>query len=440
MSYPQNLLEGLVDSHDRYRIERHLAGRVYLAWDLFRAELVALKLLRRVASAPENSAFVFEMALHHAIGNDHVVAVKDFGLLKIGGFFYTMEYIEGKTLRAEMGHITPDRALSIIKQICQALQKAHQGIVPETWHLGDLPLVIPHGKLNPDHVILLPGDWVKLLNFGLISEGDGKNSPEDSATNTLVTSIGGELHYVAPEQLDQIEGDARSDVYVLGMLFYEMLSGTNPYGIQTHNGLPWVMAHATMPPVPLTQRTGCSHFPPELDEIILKCLNKDPALRYRTALELLAALESIPCLTTEREDNPTQPHIFDQTSQVIPEADGTKTITLILQTSPFHQEETSPSTPLQEALTVPDPAPHIVAPPSSENRTQLGDAFTVAENFNNYSTFIEPNSKLGKLPLILIAITVGIVAGLGIFTAIVLWRRHNSAPPEKPPEPIDRSI
>ncbi len=437
MNYPHNLLEGLVDSQERYRIERHLAGRVYLALDLFKAELVALKLLRRVACAPENSAFVFEMALHHAIGNDHVVTVKDFGLLKRGDFFYTMEYIEGKTLQEEMGNITPDRALSIIKQICQGLQKAHQGVMPEPWRLGDLPVIIPHGKLHPDHVLLLPGDWVKLLNFGLISEGDGQNSAEQSSTNTLVTSIGGELHYIAPEQLEKVEGDTRSDVYVLGMLFYEMLTGTNPYGIQTHNGLPWVMAHATMPPVPLTQRTGCHHFPPELEQITLKCLNKDPALRYSNALELLTDLEAVADLTAEREDSPTDPHIFEPTSLIISEPDGTQTIALTVQPSP---DETSPSVPLQEALTVPDRSPQSILPTMTENVTELGDTFTIAENFNNYSTFLEPNAKQRKLPLFLIGITLAVVVNLSIFTAFVLWNRNSSPPQDQKTEPIDRSI
>jgi serine/threonine-protein kinase len=437
MNYSQNLLEGLVDSQDRYRIERHLAGRVYLALDLFKAELVALKLLRRVACAPENSAFVFEMALHHAIGNDHVVTVKDFGLLKSGDFFYTMEYIEGKTLREEMGNITPDRALSIIKQICQGLQKAHQGVMPGPWRLGDLPVIIPHGKLHPDHILLLPGDWVKLLNFGLISEEDGKNSSEKSSISTLVTSIGGELHYIAPEQLEKVEGDTRSDVYVLGMLFYEMLTGTNPYGIQTYNGLPWVMAHATMPPVPLTQRTGCHHFPAGLEHITLKCLSKDPAQRYGNALELLSDLEAVHDLTAEREDSPTQPHIFEPTSLIIPEPDGTQTIALTVQPSP---DETSPSVPLQEALTVPDRSPQSILPTVAENVTELGDAFTIAESFNNYSTFIEPDAKQKKIPLLLIGITLAVVVNLSIFTAFVLWKRNSSPPQDRQPQPIDRSI
>jgi serine/threonine protein kinase len=427
MSYFPDLLERLVDTHDRYRIEQPLAGRVYLARDLFTGELVALKLLRRATADPENVAFVYEMALYQAIGNDHVVTIKDFGQTKTKAFFYTMEYLEGTTLTAIMATtISPDRAVGITKQICRALAKAHQGIVLPYWNLGNLPVVVPHGKLHPDHVLVMPGDWVKVLNFGFIREAEPLTPTDGTAHSTPVTSMGGELHYIAPEQLEQAAGDTRSDVYVIGLMLYEMLSGTNPYGIQVQNGLPWVMAHAATAPIPLTQRSGCAHFPPELEQITRKCLAKDARQRYQNALDLLTDLEQIPPLTA-RDEDPTQPHGFDETSQVIAEADGTKTVTL-------HRQTTA------DATTVPDRG----YPTQGDEATQLTtleDSFRMATNYHNYSTFLESGRKKKRhIPLLLLGITTGIVVSLLAFAGYVLWQRRSPAPKPQPPEPIDRSI
>ncbi len=416
MSYSPDLLERLVDTHDRYRIEQPLAGRVYLARDLFTGELVALKLLRRATADPENVAFAYEMALYQAIGNDHVVMIKDFGQTKTRAFFYTMEYLEGTTLTATMATtISPDRAVGITKQICRALAKAHQGIVLPYWNLGDLPVVVPHGKLHPDHVLVMPGDWVKVLNFGFISEVAPLTPTDGTAPSTLITSMGGELHYIAPEQLEKLEADTRSDVYVIGLMLYEMLSGTNPYGIQVQNGLPWVMAHSTTAPIPLTQRSGCANFPPELEQITRKCLAKDARQRYQNALDLLTDLEQIPPLTPR-----------DETSQVITEADGTKTVTL-------HRQTTA------DATTVPDRG----YPTQGDEATQLTtleDRFRMATNYHNYSTFLEPNRKKKRDIPLLLSITTGIVVSLLAFAGYVLWQRRSPAPKPQPPEPIDRSI
>ncbi len=444
MNYPQQLINELLDNYDRYRLIKHLSGRVYLAMDLFTGESVGFKLLRRLSNSQENIDFAYEMALHYAIGNDYVVQVKDFGLTKTGAFFYTMEYLPGVTL--SKATITPDRGLLIIKQICQALGVAHQGVILSQWNMGNLPIIVPHKKLHPDHIMVLPNEQIKVLNFGFISEAD-PHKEEETSDSTLVTSFGGEFHYIAPEQLEKVEGDTRSDVYVLGMMLYEMLCGTNPYGIQIQNGLPWVMAHATMSPVPVTQRSGCEHFPPELDQIILKCLAKKPDQRYDNALHLLSALESVPSFTPIADDNITEPHIFDEGSRIIPEPDGTKTITLSpkcesYQPASFDREKTVANF-LETQATVANPpeAEATVADPPvfEEFESGLGSSFTTGDYFNSYSTFLENKPKQNKLLLLLIAGTVGVIVGLVIFTILVLRQRQNS-PPETTPPPLDRSI
>lgn len=432
MHLPQEMIDQVLDSHDRYRLERLLAGRVYLATDLFTGEVVALKLLRRSSGHQENRAFVYEMALHYAIGNHWVVAVKDFGITKTGCFFYTMEYVEGTTLTQLLNTLTPDRALSIFRHICQALVPAHQGVILSHWHLGTLPVAVPHQKLHPDHVLITEADRVTVLNFGFISEVDSNSDTPESSQNTLVTTLGGEFHYIAPEQLEKAEGDTRSDIYVLGMLLYEMLSGTNPYGVQVQNGLPWVMAHATTAPVPLRQRSGCQNLPPKLEQIVHQCLEKEPSKRYPNVVALLTDLEQIPSLEVVliTDENPTQPHIFDGGSRIIAEPDGTQTVTL----SAVPQDKTTLSVPLEEASTLLDQRP------LTEYQTELGDAFTIGEPYGNYSTFLE-GTPPSKPPLILISITLAIVVSLGIFAGVVLWQRQKLEP--KPPParpPIDRSI
>ncbi|MGF1576521.1 MAG: serine/threonine-protein kinase, partial [Cyanophyceae cyanobacterium] len=298
-----------IGHRDRYRLDRNVGGGgmgdVYLATDLMLGKQVALKLLKEglVDHADLRQRFDREITISAALGSEHIVQVTDHGITSEGNPFFVMEYLKGESLGSllkQQKRIPFARAMRIILQVCTGLQVAHRGVQMmrrDGSSPGDLTKVI-HRDLKPDNIFLTPheiwGEWVKILDFGIAKI---RSDQLTEINKTLSGSFLGTMRYAAPEQWQGKDDiDVRADLYSLGVLFYEMVSGTDPFGLQSHSRpvdpTSWLMAHITTQAQSLRLQNDCSHIPAEVDEIFLRCLAKDPADRFADAGELQVALKN----------------------------------------------------------------------------------------------------------------------------------------------------
>jgi len=282
MAVPELADGSIVDG--RYAIVRRLGGggmgSVYEAQQIKLQRLVALKVLRPEFAHQELAAKRFEREAKAASAIDHrnVVKILDFGLLDSGSFYYTMELLKGRDLatllRAE-GPIPWARAGWILLQVVRAFAAVHA-------------LGIIHRDIKPANCFLLdpkPGDepdLVKILDFGIANV----ESARGSTALTGVSDIVGTALYMAPEQALYGHVDTRTDVYSLGVMMYELLTGGVPF--TGDNAFAILNAHQTQQPVPLRQRVPT--IPPPIEAVVLAALTKDPARRYPSMLHVEAAL------------------------------------------------------------------------------------------------------------------------------------------------------
>jgi serine/threonine-protein kinase len=279
---------------DRYRIERELGqggmATVYLAEDLKHHRKVALKVLRPELAAtmgPERFAREIEVAAR--LQHPHILGLLDSGDVD-GFFYYVMPYVEGETLRdrlARSGELPVHEAVRLMGEIAEALAVAHQqGVV--------------HRDIKPENV-LLSGRHAMVMDFGV-----AKAVTEASGRQQLTTAgvALGTPAYMAPEQATADPHlDGRVDIYALGVLGYEMLTGHPPFhGLNPQQTL---AAHVTQAPAPAGhQRSGLS---PALEAVVMRCLAKRPADRYQTADELVAVLEPLATPSGGMTPTHTQP-------------------------------------------------------------------------------------------------------------------------------------
>ena len=249
-------------------------GVVYKARDRELDDVVALKILRlgRFEGPEKTAALKQELKLARQITHPNVLRVFDLGQID-GVPFVSMEYVRGLTMRDLLDHATEvpySAALRISRQVCQGLAAVHEaGII--------------HRDIKPENVLLDPSGNVRLMDFG-IAERLGGRAP---AAEGMVR---GTPRYLAPEQILGKEFDTRADIFACGVLFYELFTGRLPFPDSRN---PAAVIQATLdvnPPPPHEHRAG---IPPALDEILLRCLRKDPRGRYRDARELLVAFEGL---------------------------------------------------------------------------------------------------------------------------------------------------
>jgi len=265
---------------DRYRLERELGSggmaTVYLAEDLKHHRKVAVKVLRPdLAATMGAERFEREIQVAARLQHPHILGVLDSGESD-GFFYYVMPYVEGETLRdriSRSGELPVSDALRLLGEITEALAVAH--------HAG-----VVHRDIKPEN-ILLSGRHAMVMDFGV-----AKAVTEASGRQQLTTAgvALGTPAYMAPEQATaDPQLDHRVDIYALGVLAYEMLTGHPPFhGLTPQQTL---AAHVTQAPVPVTQRRP--GIAPVLDALIMRCLAKRPADRFQTADELVAALEPL---------------------------------------------------------------------------------------------------------------------------------------------------
>jgi serine/threonine protein kinase len=274
---------------DKYRVHSLVArggmGRIYRAEQVPLGRVVALKVLTpRYAtdSDPQvQKRFLREAATCAKLTHPNTVTVFDYGHFNVNGeesFFMVMEFVEGRTLaRAikEEGPIQPVRALKIAREICRSLKEAHK-------------LGIVHRDLKPSNVMLTWGDEgeaCKVLDFGI-----AKTLQEGAAAEnlTLEGNFLGSPRYMAPEQIRHLEVDGRADIYALGVVLFEMLTARAPF--EGDAPVKTLMQHLTEP-VPSMKKLSGVDVPAEVEQVVRKCMMKDPAERWPDVDALREALK-----------------------------------------------------------------------------------------------------------------------------------------------------
>jgi len=258
----------------RYKVLSQLGtggtGIVYKVRDLETGEIVALKVLRPgIASDQEMQQNLRkEMCLARKVTHKNVCRIHEFNRLN-GAACLSMEFVEGENLLSRLRRVGPlsvDETLEIARQICAGLHEAHlQGIV--------------HRDLKPANIMLDRNGIVKIMDFGIarLSEGNAQ----------MTGTIAGTPAYMAPEQVELKPMGPRTDIYSLGLLLYEMVTG-----IPTFDGdTPIALALKQVREIPQRPREIVPSVPAHVEALILKCLQKDPAKRFQSVGELLAALE-----------------------------------------------------------------------------------------------------------------------------------------------------
>jgi hypothetical protein len=274
-----------------YELEDRLGkggmGEVYRARHRLLARPAAVKLISPealVASRPEANRVIVERFRREAeaaatLRSPHTIELYDYGVAEDGTFYYVMELLDGvdfHDLVTKYGPLEPERALNFIIQACDSLGEAHRkGMV--------------HRDVKPSNILAcrmgLKVDYVKVLDFGLV-----KNDPkhEDQMHITSAGTVSGTPAFIAPESIAGIASvGPPADVYALGCVAYWLLTGQ--YVFQASNPTMMMMQHLQATPVPPSVRSSRA-VPADLEQLIMRCLAKEPELRPRDAAELAQLL------------------------------------------------------------------------------------------------------------------------------------------------------
>ena len=262
-------------------------GTVYVAEDTLLGRRVAIKSLK-IASVPGQThfrtRFLREARAASRLNHPHIATVHDYGETEDGQPYLVMELIDGQSLGDLLreNSLPVDRTIGIIKQVTEAIAEAHRhGIV--------------HRDIKPSNIVLNQRNEVKVLDFGLAKHSDPATLEQGaSVTHTLEGVIVGTPSYLSPEQALGITIDRRSDIFSIGSVLYECLTGTPAFSGRTLGEIvAQVIRDDPSPPSQLNPRV-----PPELDRITLKALAKKTEARYQTAEDLLADLNPVKFTST----------------------------------------------------------------------------------------------------------------------------------------------
>jgi serine/threonine protein kinase len=252
-------------------------GSVYKAEQLLMDRIVAIKILPQQHAKDDRTLkrFEAEAKISCQVNHPNAVLLHDFGV-DDGMPYLVMEFIEGKTLKQLLegsDPLPPARIYRIMQQVCAALGEAHaSGIV--------------HRDVKPSNIMLRASrgdeDLVKVLDFGVAKVM--KHAATVATDLTMAGAIVGTPKYMSPEQGMSKELDVRSDIYSLGCVLYEMVTTLPPF--DATSSIEQIVLHVNSPPIPPSQRCADRPVSPKLEEVILKCLEKDPAKRYQNAADL----------------------------------------------------------------------------------------------------------------------------------------------------------
>ena len=270
--------------NDRYEIIKTIGeggmANVYLAYDTILERNVAVKVLRGDLASDEKFVRRFQREALSASSLNHpnVVEMYDVGEDN-GNFYIVMEYIDGKTLKQlikKRGHLTVAEAIDIMVQLTSGLSVAHESY-------------IIHRDIKPQNIMILEDGMVKITDFGIAMA-------INAADLTQTNSVMGSVHYLPPEQAAGKGSTIKSDIYSLGILFYEMLAGTMPFRGETAVEIALKHIKEPMPSI----RKVNPKVPQSVENIIFKCTAKNPKNRYNNVKELEEDLKS--ALSIDRED------------------------------------------------------------------------------------------------------------------------------------------
>ncbi|MGB7924789.1 MAG: protein kinase, partial [Pyrinomonadaceae bacterium] len=263
-------------------------GKVYLAQDTRLKRKVALKLLPTSFSHDDDRERRFEQEARSASALNHpnILTIYEIGL-EGGVRFIATEFIEGLTLRERMRHAPLDlrEALDVAIQVSSALTAAHAAR-------------IMHRDIKPENIMVRTDGYVKVLDFGLAKLTETEKTPlddTDSLSRALVNTepglVMGTVSYMSPEQARGLEVDARTDIWSMGVVLYEMIAGHTPFRGPTQSD---VLAAILMRDAQaLTEAAGHGVVPPELERIVTKALAKDREERYQTIRDALTDLRRL---------------------------------------------------------------------------------------------------------------------------------------------------
>jgi serine/threonine-protein kinase len=275
---------------NKYRIVKMLGeggmGCVYLGEQMMGTTVrkVAVKTLHQHLSQDEKirARFMRECSTVAELEHPNTIQVFDFGSLDDGTLYIVMEFVQGQNLAdilEQTGPMRPERAVNILRQVCGSLEEAHgRGIV--------------HRDLKPENIVLCEKagqkDWVEVLDFG-IAKRSSENDPNE-AKLTQQGMVLGTPPYMSPEQFTGKPVDARSDLYSLGVMAYEMLVGKLPFHANT--AWEWATQHMTVPPQSFEIHPESANIPPAMKQAIMRCLAKDAGSRFANVQEFFAAFSA----------------------------------------------------------------------------------------------------------------------------------------------------
>src|SRR5499426_2959003 len=275
-----------------YRLIKELGrggmGTVYLAYDTRLGRQAALKLLpSHLVNNPERvRRFQREARASSALNHPNIITIYDFGQ-EDGRYYIVSEFVEGRTLRNLVGSrdVSLNQILDLAVQVASALEAAHAaGIV--------------HRDIKPENIMLRPDGYAKVLDFGLAKLTEPESGGDEAKTDvswgppdfeTRTGMVLGTVNYMSPEQARGQKVDGRSDLFSLGVVLYELITGRRPFGGETWHHTIVAITDAEPPPI----ARNVQGAPAALQEIIDRALAKDREQRYQTARALLTDVQTL---------------------------------------------------------------------------------------------------------------------------------------------------
>ncbi len=326
-------------------------GRVYRAVQQPLNRAVALKVLDYNYGAGRDEAFrqrfLVEAALTAKLSHPNTITVIDYGCTPNGIFYIAMEYLDGRTLDqviTDEGPIEWRRVLNIGQQICRSLREAH--------NLG-----VVHRDLKPGNVMLLHADddtdQVKVLDFGLVKSFVVGQELEGRAI-TQQGMLMGSPPYMAPEQGEKNHADPRSDIYSLGIVLYEALTGAPPFTGKT--AMEVILKHVHQPVPPM--RVSGLPVPPEMEALVARCLAKSPMDRFQSMDEVIQALQELSTpqqFATPTDGIPVQAEPLRKTNRIVPVVLFAVAVALGAGVATFAIRSIKPPEPVPQVVAAPTP-------------------------------------------------------------------------------------
>ncbi|MEJ6483204.1 serine/threonine-protein kinase [Nostoc punctiforme UO1] len=294
---------------NRYQLKQLIGsggmGEVFLANDILLGGIpVAIKFLTQtVVDSKMQQDFAREALMSAALSQKslHIVRAYDYGVNEKGKPYYVMEYLCGKSLK-DLIPLPLSMFLTLSRQICLGLQCAHQGINID----GKIcPLV--HRDIKPANILVIPdpilGQLVKILDFGIA------RFLNYASTASTSRGFNGTLPYCSPEQLDGEKLDSRSDIYSLGVMMFEMLTGKKPWEPETDYFGAWYKAHHFEKPKTIADVKPTLKIPQKINNLIMSCLAKKASDRPQNIAQILQVLNSL-----EQSNCPSTPTTLTSSS------------------------------------------------------------------------------------------------------------------------------